>query len=132
MTVLRVGLAALKICKSIDEGIEKISGCLIECNKQNVDIVCFPEAYLPGLRGSVLQLPPVNQKAMEDALKTIQEQCRSNKINAIVGMEWLTDIGLENRAFVISSLGDVLGYQTKNQITPGGESENYVAEEPSP
>ena len=38
----------------------------------------------------------------------------------------MTERGLENRAFVISARGRVLGHQTKNQITPGGESENYV------
>ena len=33
---------------------------------------------------------------------------------------------MENRAFVVSASGRVLGHQTKNQITPGGESRNYV------
>ena len=41
-------------------------------------------------------------------------------------MEWLTGRGLENRAFVIAPDGSLLGHQTKNQITPGGESEHYV------
>jgi predicted amidohydrolase len=35
---------------------------------------------------------------------------------------------LENRAFVIGPDGSVLGHQTKDQITPGGESRNYVPE----
>lgn len=44
-------------------------------------------------------------------------------------MEWVSDAGLENRAFVISEEGEVLGYQTKNQITPGGEEKHYVPED---
>ncbi len=49
-------------------------------------------------------------------------------VTAIIGMEWQSPLGLENRATVISGSGRVLGHQTKNQITPGGESENYVAD----
>lgn len=128
MDKLRVGLAPLKLCESIEHGVDKICAVLDTCKKQNVDIVCFPEAYIPGLRGTDVQLPPYDQEAMERALQKIKECCRKNRIYAIVGMEWLSDIGLENRAYVISSSGDVCGYQTKNQITPGGESQNYVAD----
>ncbi|WP_164821529.1 carbon-nitrogen hydrolase family protein [Paenibacillus koleovorans] len=31
-----------------------------------------------------------------------------------------------NRAYVISDEGAVLGYQTKNHIPPGGESDQYI------
>jgi predicted amidohydrolase len=41
-------------------------------------------------------------------------------------MEWVTPRGLENRAFAIADSGRVLGHQTKNQITPGGEERHYV------
>ena len=43
-------------------------------------------------------------------------------------MEWITSSGLQNRAYVVSAQGIVLGHQTKNQITPGGEERNYIAE----
>lgn len=123
---LRVALAQLKHPNTVAAGVKKIKGVLAECRKEQVDVVCFPETYLPGLRGGREQLPPPDQDSMEQALHEIRESCGVNKVAAIVGMEWKSKLGLENRAFVISAGGKLLGYQTKNQITPGGESKNYV------
>jgi len=122
---LRIGLASLKRPKSVENGVEKISDTLAECHRRAVEIVCFPETYLPGLRGCDIVLPPPDQAQMEAALREIRARCREGNVAAIVGMEWITENGLGNRAFVISAAGLVLGHQTKNQITPGGESENY-------
>ncbi len=123
---LRIALAALKQQPSISKGVEKIHSVLRECKKRNVAIVCTPETYLPGLRGASFDLPQPDQPAMEKALKDLRAACKETGVAAIVGMEWTSERGLENRAFVISSYGRVLGHQTKNQITPGGESDNYV------
>jgi predicted amidohydrolase len=71
-------------------------------------------------------LPPPDQPAMERALETLRHMCGQHKTSAIVGMEWTSPLGLHNRAYVVSDEGDVLGFQTKNQIPPGGESEHYV------
>lgn len=124
--MLRVCLAALKQRPSVPEGVEKLVSVLRECRDRKVDIVCTPETYLPGLRGASFDLPDPDQPAMEQALKDLRTACRETGVAIIAGMEWQSELGLENRAFVISPAGRVLGYQTKNQITPGGESENYV------
>lgn len=123
---VRVGLASLRLAKDIDSGVAKIKKTLAQCSEQKVDIVCFPETYLPGLRGADRDLPPIDQLAMEKAVKEIAAECGKQKVTAIVGIEWKTSRGLENRAIVIDRNGQVVGHQTKNQITPGGESENYV------
>jgi len=115
----------LRGAPTIPEGAEKICATIAECRTKGVSIACFPETYLPGLRGGV-ELPPPDQPAMERALEAVRASCGKEKVNAIVGMEWVTPRGLENRAFVISDEGRVLGYQTKNQITPDGESKFYV------
>jgi predicted amidohydrolase len=128
---LRIALAQLRRCVIISEGVRKIDSILSECNRQNVEIVCFPETYIPGLRGGGddSMLPPPDQPAMEKALKEIQKSCGKYKVAAIIGMEWVSSSGLENRAFVISEEGKVLGHQSKNQITPGGEERHYVPED---
>ena len=125
---LRIGLAALKLQPTIPAGVDRIAAVLRDCRKRRVDIVCTPEAYLPGLRGASFELPDPDQSAMEAALDELRSACRTTGVAAIVGMEWQTDRGLENRAVVLSPAGRVLGHQTKNQITPGGESDNYVAD----
>ena len=126
MKTIRVGLASLRQPESVLHGVEKIDAVLARCAAEQVAIACFPEAYLPGLRGGSFDLPPVDQRIMEEALKRLRAACRAQRVAAIVGLEWVSELGLENRAVVISAAGRVLGYQTKNQITPGGESRNYV------
>lgn len=124
---MRICLAQISRGRDIPEGVRKIEATLEECAAKKVDIVCFPETYLPGLRGGSNDslLPPPDQSALEKALGQIQAACKRYNVAAIVGMEWVSKVGLENRAFVISAKGENLGYQTKNQITPGGEESHY-------
>ena len=126
---VRIGLAALRRGKTVAESVHKIDEALAECREKGVEIVCFPETYLPGLRGLKrpgYELPEPNQPEMEKAVSSIRSSSERHKVSAIVGLEWVSRRGLENRAYVFSSKGEVLGYQTKNQITPGGEEEHYV------
>jgi predicted amidohydrolase len=125
---IRIALAQIKRGRNIPEGVRKVDSILTVCRTKGVEIVCFPETYLPGLRGSNYDslLSPPDHAALEKALKDIQSSCARNRVAAIIGMEWVSDAGLENRAFVISENGKVLGYQTKNQIVPGGEERYYV------
>lgn len=123
---LRIGLAALRQQPSIAAGVDRIRAVLDECAGRHVALVCTPETYLPGLRGLDFDLPDPDQAVMESALQDLRHACRHSHVALIAGMEWISDLGLENRAFVISAAGDVVGHQTKNQITPGGESDNYV------
>ena len=83
----------------------------------------------PGLRGGKnpgYTLPEPDQPTMEKALRGISAAAERNKVSTVVGLEWISSLGLENRAYEVSPKGKVVGYQTKNQITPGGEEENYV------
>ena len=85
---LRIGLAQLKRCGYIPEGVRKIDSILSVCSREGVDIVCFPETYIPGLRGGGDDslLPPPDQPAMEKA-GSMQEGIirrdirKDNKIN---------------------------------------------------
>lgn len=124
--MIRIALASLKRPKTVAHGVERIAAVLAHCQGRQVELACFPETYLPGLRGGDESLPPVDQVAMEEAVREIRARCREREVAAIVGVEWMSPLGLENRVLVVSHTGRVLGHQTKNQITPGGESEHYV------
>ena len=125
---LRIGLAALRPAESITAGTARMLAALASAVAQGVEIVCFPEAYLPGLRGSARHsvAEPPDQAALALALAQLRAGCKAHGVAAIAGMEWVSELGLENRAFVIGPDGALLGHQTKNQITPGGEEEHYV------
>jgi len=122
---LRIGLASARNYPTFEERLDCIDRFLTEAGEQQVAIVCFPEAYLPGLRGQSFAVPPYIHAHQEAALDRIGAMARSNNVAVVMGMEWQTTLGLHNVAFVINRDGAIAGYQTKNQI-PLEEAPWYV------
>ncbi len=122
---LRIGLAAVANAPTVEERLATAERVLAEAAARDVAIVCFPETYIPGLRGFDFPVPPVDQRRQEAALERIRAAAARNGVAVVVGMEWETDLGTHNVAFVISREGVVEGYQTKNQI-PLEEEPHYA------
>lgn len=123
---LRIGLASPSFPFSVQEGVLKVKAFLSDASAQGAEIICFPESFIPGLRGQELNIPLHNQKHLEQALLEICESAEYNNIATIVGMDWETENGLQNVVFVISENGKIQGCQTKNQIPPDEEG-IYIA-----
>lgn len=68
MNQLCIGLVALKGADSISAGVQKVRDALAECRTRGVQIACFSETYLPGLRGASFDVPPPDQERMEQAM----------------------------------------------------------------
>ena len=113
-----VGLASPRVAASIDDGLERIRRCVADAAAQGAEIVCFPEAYLPGLRGQDFEVPPYDVAAQERALGAVAGYARSYRIAVIHGAERIADAGRQIAAFVFDATGSLLGVQTKNQLDP--------------
>lgn len=124
---LRIGLAAARNAPSVDERLATVNRFLAEAAARDVAIVCFPEAYIPGLRGFDFPVPPPDQRRQKAALAAICAMARACGVAVVLGMEWETATGLHNVAFVIGRDGEVTGYQAKNQI-PLEEAPHYVSD----
>ncbi len=120
-----IALASPRIATSIDEGLEKIRHFLSEASAQGAEIVCFPEAWLPGLRGQDFEVLPFDQTQQERMLKAASQWARTYGVATIMGMERITDAGRQIAAFVIDAEGQLQGVQTKNQIDPS-EDQFYI------
>jgi len=120
-----IGLASPAVASSLDDGLEKITRLLSEASAQGAEIVCFPEAYLPGLRGQDFDVLPFDQAAQERALQAVAQAARIHAVATILGMERVTASGRQIAAFVIDARGEIQGYQTKNQLDPS-EDPFYV------
>ena len=116
--MIRIGLASPRIAASITEGLDKVKHFLAQAAQQKVQIVCFPESYIPGLRGQDFSVPVYPKATLEAALDEICQAAKQHSVTTIIGMDWQTELGLQNVAFVISQTGEIQGYQTKNQIAP--------------
>ena len=120
-----IALASPRIASALDDGLDKIKRLLSDASAQGAEIVCFPEAYLPGLRGQNFEVLPWDRTQQERALQIVAQWARTYAVATILGMERLTDAGRQIAAFVIDARGQIHGYQTKNQLDPT-EDQFYV------
>ncbi|MBZ5538330.1 MAG: carbon-nitrogen hydrolase family protein [Acidobacteriia bacterium] len=120
-----IALASPCVASTLDEGLDKIKRLLSEASAQGSEIVCFPEAYLPGLRGQNFEVLPFDQTHQERALQAVAQWARTYAVATILGMERLTEAGRQIAAVVIDARGQIQGSQTKNQLDPT-EDQFYV------
>jgi predicted amidohydrolase len=120
-----IGLASPRVATSLDDGLERIGRLLAEASARDARIVCFPEAYLPGLRGQDFEVVPFEREDQDRVLEAVTALARRHAVATILGMERLTDGGRQIVAVVIDTLGRIQGYQTKNQLDPS-EDKFYV------
>jgi predicted amidohydrolase len=118
---LRIGLAAVRNLPTLQERLVTVDRVLADAASRDVAIVCFPETYLPGLRGQDFFVPPHDQNRQQAALEAVCAAARRHGVAAVIGMEWESAAGLHNVAFVVGRDGTVLGCQAKNQIPPEEE-----------
>lgn len=118
---LRIGLAAVRNAPSVTERLRTVDRFLEEAAARDVAIVCFPETYIPGLRGQDFPVPPRDQARQKAALEQVCAASRRRGVAVVIGMEWESPAGLHNVAFVVGRDGTVVGHQAKNQIPPEEE-----------
>jgi predicted amidohydrolase len=124
---LRIGLATVPNAPTVEERLDTLDRMLAEAAEQQVAIVCFPETYIPGLRGFDFYVPPMDQTRQEAALERIRRSAAEHGVAAIVGIEWESELGAHNAAVVVNRDGTVQGFQTKNQL-PLEEAPYYVTD----
>jgi predicted amidohydrolase len=117
-----IALASPRVAATIDEGLDRIRVSLSQAADRGANVVCFPEAYLPGLRGMDFEVPGFDRTQQDRALSRVRELVRSSGIATILGMEWHSDRGRHIAAVVLDASGDVVGVQTKNQLDPTEEA----------
>jgi predicted amidohydrolase len=120
-----IGLASPRVASSLDDGLERVKHLLSEAATRHAEIVCFPEAYLPGLRGQDFEVPSFSHDDQERVLKAVIQWAAAYRVATIFGMERLTNVGRQIVAVVIDAHGEIRGYQTKNQLDPS-EDQFYV------
>ncbi|WP_214229002.1 carbon-nitrogen hydrolase family protein [Pedobacter sp. B4-66] len=123
---MRIALASPPIPDSLKSGLISLEKMVKDASEKNVDIICFPESYLPGYPGMSYSTKDRTSESLEAALKHVRGVAQLYSIAIIVPMDWYSSVGLQNVAFVISKEGEVLGMQTKNQLDPT-EDEIWIA-----
>jgi N-carbamoylputrescine amidase len=115
---LIIALASPRIASTLDDGLDKIKRLIYEASAQGAEIVCFPEAYFPGLRGQDFEVLPFDEAQQEKGLQAVAQWSKKYGVATILGMERITEAGRQIAAFVIDAKGQIQGYQSKNQLDP--------------
>jgi predicted amidohydrolase len=123
---MKVAVASPPFPKSIEDGLFQVEKLVMEAAEQQAEVICFPESYIPGYPAEEFEVELSSSKKMQEALDKACKIAAENNIAIILPMDWHIPGGMLNVAHVISGTGELLGYQTKNQLDPT-EDEIWVA-----
>jgi predicted amidohydrolase len=115
---MKIALASPPFPKSVDDGLIQIENLVKDAAAQQAEIICFPESYIPGYPAQEFKIEKPTPEKLEAALQKVCAVAKENSIAIILPMDWFTPEGLMNVAFVILNEGEILGYQSKNQLDP--------------
>lgn len=115
---MRIGLAQARFPESLAAGVANVQRFLHEARTAGCDIICLPEAYLPGMRGCGFDVAAFSPAEQQQAVETIAQTAWETGVAVVLPMEWQSESGLLNAALVIDEQGALLGYQPKTQLDP--------------
>jgi predicted amidohydrolase len=115
---MKIALASPSIPKSLLEGLANLELLVADAASQFAEIICFPESYLPGYPGMGYSANDRSRESLQNALEKVKSIAKQHSIAIIIPMDWYIESSLVNLAFVVSGKGELLGYQTKNQLDP--------------
>ncbi len=125
MSTVRLALANIPRAQSPDESVTLAIEAIADAGRANADIVCFPEAYVPGYRLMGATVPPPDQMFLQRAWMRIAAAAATANVAVILGTERVVDEGVMISALVINRDGTKAGCQDKVQLDPS-EDETYV------
>ena len=115
---MKIALASPRPPASLDNALDNVHRLMSDAAAQDAAIVCFPEAYVPGLRGLDFEVGPYTPKDEARVVEQVGRWAGQMGIATIVGAEHVSPAGPQIVAFVFDAMGRLLGHQTKNQIDP--------------
>jgi predicted amidohydrolase len=115
---MKIALASPPFPKSVEDGLRSLEKLAQEAAVQDAEIICFPESFVPGYPYDEFEIEKCSPEDLQLALKEAQAIAAENNISIILPMDWYDDGAYLNVAQVISATGELLGYQTKNQLDP--------------
>lgn len=115
---MKIAIASPPIPQSLTDGLYWLEKLVKEAAAAEAEIICFPESYLPGYPGMGYQPEERTQESLQSALEQVCTIAAQHAIAIIIPMDWHHDGAILNLAHVVSARGEVLGFQTKNQLDP--------------
>lgn len=119
---MKIAVASPPYPHSLNEGLQHVEILIKDAAKKEADIICFPESYLPGYPNEEFKREVCSAEQLQASLDKVCELATKHAIAIIIPMDWYLAGAFVNLAFVVSKSGEVLGYQTKNQLDPSEDA----------
>ncbi len=120
---MKIALANLRFPTTIAFAVRWAQQAIADAANQGAQIICFPECFIPGLRGVGHEVAPPDANLLERAWAQIARQAALEGIGVVMGTERLAEKGaLLISALVINPDGSRAGFQDKIQLDPSEES----------
>jgi predicted amidohydrolase len=121
MTAIRVALANIRFPGGPDESVCLAKDAIDKAGAESVDIICFPECYIPGYRAEGKKVPPPDQAFLSRAWSDIAQAGARSNVAVVLGTERVDKGNLLATTLVTKRDGTVAGFQDKVQIDPSEE-----------
>jgi predicted amidohydrolase len=118
---IRIALANLRFPASPAESVALAEDAVAQAVRERVDIICFPECYVPGYRTKSRSVAAPDAEFLECAWKTIAAAAKKANVAVVLGTERVVDSGLLISALVVDRDGTIAGFQDKVQLDPSEE-----------
>ena len=126
MSSCRIALANLPFPESPDDSVRQAVGAIAEAGRAKVDVICFPECFVPGYRAPHKRIPAPDAAFLDGAWATVESAAAQANVAVILGTERVIDGRPTITALVVNRDGSRAGFQDKVQIDPSEEG-TYAA-----
>jgi len=118
MTECRIALANIRFPGTPEEAVVLAERAVADAARQGAGIVCFPECFIPGLRGVGKTVAPPDAGFLEEAWTRVAGAAAQAKVAVVLGTERVVGDALFASALVIQPDGTRAGFQDKVQLDP--------------
>lgn len=116
---MNIAVANIRFPKTREESVELALNAIEQA--ASAQIICFPECFIPGLRGVGHEVAAPDAAFLERAWGLIGEAAARAQVAVVLGTERVVNGGLLISALVINPDGTRAGFQDKVQIDPTEE-----------
>jgi predicted amidohydrolase len=126
MSACRIALANLPFPSTPEASVRQTGDAIAQAGAARADIICFPEAFVPGYRAPGKPVAPPNAVFLERAWQAVAAAAAEANVAVILGTERIVAGRPMLTALVVDRDGTQAGFQDKVQVDPSEEA-TYVA-----
>jgi predicted amidohydrolase len=121
MATVRIALANLPYPATPQESVSLAEDAIADASRAGVDIICFPECFVPGYRVGK-SAPPLDPAFLEGAWKTVAAAAAKANVAVVLGTDRVVGGSMFISVLVINRDGTIAGFQDKVQLDPSEEA----------